>query len=337
MNSDDIVFVAGHTGMVGSAFVRKLTQKGFTRVIVRTRTELDLTCQRDVDQFFAKHRIRHVILAAAKVGGIYANMSQSAQFIYENLQIQNNIIHSAYRNGVKKLLFLGSSCIYPRQCPQPIREEYLLTGPLEPTNEAYAIAKIAGIKLCEHYYRQYGCNFISVMPTNLYGPEDNFDLETSHVLPALLRKFHEGKIAREAGAASTQKDDIAVTIWGSGQPRREFLHVEDAVEACLFVMKHVEADVLYAQGLSHLNIGSGEDMTIAELCRLIESVVGYQGPVVFDTEKPDGTPRKQLDVSRLHQLGWSHRISLEQGLRQTYRWYLQQLGKGALTERVVTK
>ena len=305
MRPDSSIFVAGHRGMVGSAIVRALRAAGFQNLLLRDRSELDLTRQQDVELFFAKARPSHVFLAAAKVGGILANDSSPAQFLRDNLAIQTNIIDAAYRHGTVKLLFLGSSCVYPRLAPQPIPEESLLSGPLEPTNEWYAIAKIAGIKMCEAYRRQYGFNAISAMPTNLYGPQDNFDLASSHVLPALLRKFHE---ASRAGASS-------VDVWGSGTPRREFLHVDDLAAACLFLMREFDA-------AGWINVGWGRDLSIAELAQLMARVVGFKGAIRFDTSKPDGTPRKLLDTSRMTALGWTPRIELEQGLRSTYEWYL---------------
>jgi len=301
--------------MVGSAICRRLEQAGAGVPITRTSAELDLTNQAAVDAFFAAERPEQVYLAAAKVGGIWANNTYPAEFIYQNLMIEANLIHAAYRHGVGRLLFLGSSCIYPRQAEQPMAEEALLTGVLEPTNEPYAIAKIAGIKLCESYNRQYGTDFRSVMPTNLYGPGDNFDLENSHVIPALLRKFHE---AKAAGAP-------LVEVWGTGRPRREFLHVDDMADACVFVMG-LEADVYRAHTqpmLSHINVGVGEDVSIRELAETVGAVVGYRGEIRFDTSKPDGTPRKLLDVSRLSGLGWRARIGLADGLAQTYDWYLR--------------
>jgi GDP-L-fucose synthase len=313
------IYVAGHRGMVGSALVRALEGAGHATLITRTHAELDLTDQAAVEAFFAKQRPTQVYLAAARVGGIHANDSYPAEFLYQNLLIEANIIHAAWRHGVERLLFLGSSCIYPRLAPQPMAEEALLTGPLEPTNDAYAIAKIAGIKLCESYNRQYGTDFRSVMPTNLYGPGDNFDLADSHVLPALIRKFHQ---ARLDGAAT-------VTVWGSGAPRREFLHVDDMAAACLHVMQ-LPADV-WRTGVdprcSHLNVGTGVDVTIAELARLVAEVVGFEGRLVFDPSKPDGTPRKQLDVSRLRALGWTARIELAEGVRRTYQWFLEHQGQ----------
>jgi GDP-L-fucose synthase len=313
------IYVAGHRGMVGSALVRALEGAGHATLITRTHAELDLTDQAAVEAFFAKQRPTQVYLAAARVGGIHANDSYPAEFLYQNLLIEANILHAAWRHGVERLLFLGSSCIYPRLAPQPMAEEALLTGPLEPTNDAYAIAKIAGIKLCESYNRQYGTDFRSVMPTNLYGPGDNFDLADSHVLPALIRKVHQ---ARLDGAAT-------VTVWGSGAPRREFLHVDDMAAACLHVMQ-LPADV-WRTGVdprcSHLNVGTGVDVTIAELARLVAEVVGFEGRLVFDPSKPDGTPRKQLDVSRLRALGWTARIELAEGVRRTYQWFLEHQGQ----------
>lgn len=305
MKHESKIFIAGHRGLVGSAIVRALEANGFTNLVTRTHRELDLTDQAAVAEFFKSERPEYVFLAAAKVGGIHANNTYPAEFIYINLQIQNNIIHNSYLSGVKKLCFLGSSCIYPKFAPQPMKEEYLLDGKLEPTNEPYAIAKIAGIEMCQAYNRQYGTDFISVMPTNLYGPNDNFDLQNSHVLPALIRKFVE---ARDAGAPS-------VTVWGTGKPRREFLHADDMAEACLFLMdRYDEGDMV--------NIGTGEDLTIKELSELIASVAGYTGAIEFDTTKPDGTPRKLLDVHKINSLGWKARISLPDGIKdmvETYR------------------
>jgi len=299
------IYVAGHRGLVGSAIVRQLEGEGYQDLILRTSSELDLRDQVATASFFQRERPDYVFLAAAKVGGIVANSSYPADFIYDNLMIQNNVIHASYQNGVTKLLLLGSSCIYPRLAPQPIREESLLTGPLEPTNEPYAIAKIAGIKMCQSYNRQYGTRFICGMPTNLYGPNDNFDLTTSHVLPALIRKFHEAKIAGEAG----------VTVWGSGTPYREFVHVDDVAQASLFLMERYE-------GWDPINIGSGQELTIGELAEKIGQVVGFRGEIRFDPSKPDGTPRKLCDVTKIHALGWQHRIDLEAGLKDTYAWYL---------------
>ncbi|HJV65063.1 MAG TPA: GDP-L-fucose synthase [Geomonas sp.] len=299
------IYVAGHRGLVGSGIVRELERQGYRNLLLKSSAELDLRDQGATAAFFKAERPQYVFLAAAKVGGIVANNSYPAEFIYDNLMIQNNVIHSCYQNGVVKLLVLGSSCIYPKLAPQPIREESLLTGPLEPTNEPYAIAKIAGIKMCQSYNRQYGTRFISAMPTNLYGPNDNFDLTTSHVLPALLRKFHEAKVA---GAEE-------VTVWGSGTPYREFIHVDDVAEASVFLMKNYE-------GWEPINVGSGVELTIKELALKIGEVVGFTGSIVFDASKPDGTPRKLCDVSKIHALGWQHRIDLETGLRDTYQWYL---------------
>ena len=312
------VFIAGHRGMVGSALVRHLSAVSNVELITRDRAELDLSRQSLVEQFFADESIDQVFLAAAKVGGILANRDYPADFIRENLQIETNVIHAAHQSGVSRLLFLGSSCIYPRLAEQPMKEESLLTGPLEPTNEPYAIAKIAGIRMCEAYHRQYGCDFRSVMPTNLYGPEDNFDLQSSHVLPALLRKFHE---AAQAG------DDTAV-VWGSGTPRREFLHVDDMASASCLVMQ-IDPEKFWSavpRRNSQVNIGCGEDVTIAVLAELIADVTGFRGTTVFDSSKPDGTPRKLLDVSRIRALGWAPRISLREGVQQTYAWMRQQLG-----------
>lgn len=308
MDKDAKIYVAGHRGLVGSALVRELARLGYRNLLLRESRELDLRNQADTLALFQGERPEYAFLAAAKVGGIAANNSFPADFIYDNLMIQNNVIHSAYLNGVKKLLLLGSTCIYPRLAPQPIREEALLTGPLEPTNEPYAIAKIAGIKLCQSYNRQYGTRFISAMPTNLYGPNDNFDLDSSHVLPALMRKFHEAKVS---GSPS-------VTVWGSGTPYREFVHVDDVARASLFLMERYE-------GWEPVNVGSGQELTIRELAEKIREVVGFTGEIVFDSSKPDGTPRKLSDVSRIHQLGWRHGIELMQGLRDTYAWYLGNL------------
>lgn len=300
------VYIAGHRGLVGSAIYRELEKKGYNNLIVRTSRELDLKKQEAVASFFAKEKPGYVFLAAAKVGGILANSTYPAEFIYENLMIQTNVIHQAYLNGVKKLLFLGSSCIYPKFAPQPMKEECLLTGELEPTNEPYAVAKIAGIKMCQSYNRQYGTSFISVMPTNLYGPGDNFDLETSHVLAALIRKFHEAKI--------NNRD--YVELWGTGTPKREFLFVDDLADVCLFLMKSYDSSEI-------INIGTGEDLTIKELAELIRKVVGYEGDIKWDSSKPDGTPRKLLDVSKLSNLGWKAKTGLEEGIRKTYDWYIK--------------
>jgi len=304
--TDAPVFIAGHTGLVGSALVRRWQAAGHAKLLLRRRSELDLSDQAAVELFFAAEKPAYVLLAAARVGGIHANDALPAEFLRDNLAIQTNVIDSAWRHGVRKLQFLGSSCIYPKYAPQPINEDSLLTGALEPTNEWYAIAKIAGLKMCAAYRRQYGFNAISVMPTNLYGPGDNFDLQNSHVLPALLRKFHEAKVA---GAAS-------VEIWGSGTPRREFMHVDDLADACLYLMQHHDSEQL-------INVGWGEDVSIAELAALVGRVVGYTGQLRFDTSKPDGTPRKLLDTRRLKALGWKPSIRLEDGVRSTYEWYLR--------------
>jgi len=310
------IFVAGHTGMVGSAIVRQLKKNGFSNLIIKSHVELDLINQKEVSKLFESEKPNYVINAAAKVGGIQANNTNRGQFIYENMMIQNNIIHSAHENKVKKLLFLGSSCIYPKLAPQPMKEEFLLTSELEQTNEPYAIAKIAGIKMCENYYRQYGDNFISVMPTNLYGVNDNFNLETSHVLPALIRKFHEAKM----------NNSEFVEVWGSGKPKREFLYVEDVADACVFLLENVNAADLYDEmKISHINIGCGEDLTISELVEIIASIVGFEGKIKYDSTKPDGTPRKLLDVSRLKSLGWEPSISLEEGIKLAYDWYLKNI------------
>lgn len=308
MNRSDRVYVAGHAGLVGSALTRRLKRDGYDNLLLRTHEELNLTDQAAVNTFFQTERPQYVVLAAARVGGIVANDTYPADFICENVQIQTNVIDAAYRNGAQRLLFLGSSCVYPRLAPQPIREEYLLTGPLEPTNEAYAIAKITGIKMCEAYRRQYGAGFFSVMPTNLYGPHDNFDLQNSHVLPALIRKFHEAKIT---GASR-------VVVWGSGSPRREFLHVDDLADALLFLLQRGDVVDL-------VNVGWGKDITIRELAELVRDVVGFTGAIEFDPSKPDGTPRKLLDTSQLAALGWSPRISLSQGIEQTYRWFTEHI------------
>lgn len=298
------IYVAGHRGLVGSAIVRRLKKDGFTNIITRTHQELDLTRQADVEHFFEEEKPAYVILAAAKVGGIYANDTYPADFIMKNLQIECNVIDAAYKNHVEKLLFLGSSCIYPRECPQPIKEEYLLSGYLEKTNEAYALAKIAGLKMCAFYNQQYGTDYISVMPCNLYGINDNFALENSHVLPALMRKFHEAKV----------KNEPTVTVWGSGKPLREFLNVDDLADACLYLMDHYKGNEFF-------NVGYGKEVTILELAQMIKKVTGFQGEIVMDSSKPDGTPRKLTDISRLAELGWQPKIDLEEGLRQTYEWY----------------
>jgi len=301
MNKIDKIYVAGHRGMVGSAIVRALQSEGYNNIVYKTSAELDLRNQAAVNDFFAQEKPQYVFLAAAKVGGIQANNIYRADFLYQNLMIEANIIHASYVNKVEKLLFLGSSCIYPKMAPQPLTEEYLLTGELEPTNEPYAIAKIAGIKLCESYRRQYGCNFISAMPTNLYGPNDNYDLNNSHVLPALLRKFHTAK----------QNGDSEVTVWGSGKPMREFLYVDDLAEACLFLMREYN-------GEEWMNVGTGKDVTIGELAQTIKKITGFDGELVFDASKPDGTPRKLMDVSRLEKAGWKYKVELEDGIRKVY-------------------
>ncbi|VVB94122.1 GDP-L-fucose synthase [uncultured archaeon] len=311
MNKNSRIFIAGHRGMAGSAIKRKLESRGYTNLVYRTRGELDLTNQQAVNEFFRSQRPEYVFLAAAKVGGIMANSTYPAEFIYENLMIEANVIHAAYVNGVKKLLFLGSSCIYPRLAPQPLKEEYLLTGELEVTNEAYAIAKIAGIRMCKHYNQQYETNFISVMPTNLYGPNDNYDLKTSHVMAALIRKFHEAK----------KNNEPEVTVWGTGNPRREFLHVDDMADACIFLMeKYTFSDIG-----EFVNIGIGEDLTIRELADLIKDIVGYDGKIVYDHSKPDGTPQKLLDVTKLHRLGWKAGIQLKDGIEMVYREYIHKI------------
>lgn len=353
MNKDSRIYVAGHRGLVGSAIYRRLKKEGFSNIITRTHKELDLLRQSDVEAFFDSERPEYVFIAAAKVGGIAANNSYPADFIYENIVIESNIIHVSHNTSVKKLLFLGSSCIYPRECPQPMKEEYLLSGKLEPTNEPYAIAKIAGIKMCQSYNRQYGTNFVSVMPTNLYGPGDDFDLETSHALPALIRKVQEAKVRSakrlegrggrlEAEKAEgrrvevrgerveAQKEDASnlkrsdpqtlsgnyVTVWGTGSPRREFLHVDDLADACVFIMNHYD-------GSEIINIGVGKDISITELVSMIKEIVGFDGEIAFDSSKPDGTPQKLLDISKLEALGWRAKISLREGIKQTYQWYLE--------------
>lgn len=328
MDKNAKIYVAGHRGLVGSAIVRRLEKAGYGNLVLRASSELDLRDQPSVASFFQAERPKYVFLAAARVGGIVANSARPAEFIYDNLMIQSNVIHHAWLSGVGKLLFLGSTCIYPRLAPQPIREEYLLTGPLEPTNEAYAIAKIAGIKMCHSYNRQYGARFLAAMPTNLYGPNDNFDLKSSHVLPALIRKFHEAKVRQGSGIG----DREPVVIWGTGAPFREFLHVDDLADACMFLMDLPDDvfDALLGSGPHSplpglINVGSGEEISIRELALLVKRVVGYDGDIVFDTSKPDGTPRKLSDVSRLHGLGWRHKTGLEEGLRMTYEWYLKGL------------
>ena len=362
MNKDSRIYIAGHLGMVGSAILRNLKQKGYSNFVLRTQQELDLVSQVDTDTFFRDEKPEYVIDAAARVGGIVANNTYRAQFIYDNLMIQNNLIHSAWKHGVKKLLFLGSSCIYPRLAPQPLKEAYLLTGPLEFTNEPYAIAKIAGIKMCESYYRQYGSNFISVMPTNLYGPNDNFDLENSHVLPALIRRFHLAKCLMEGdwdsiskdfsrhpttqGIASETRDSISkaltklgisgglsrdgvplsipvqVTLWGTGTPLREFMHVDDMAAACIHLVETVDADTLYGRlGCTHVNIGTGSEISIGGLAKMVAEIVGYKGDIRWDSSKPDGTPRKLMDVSLLEKLGFRYSIKLEEGIGSVYAWY----------------
>ncbi len=369
-SKDAKIYVAGHTGLVGSAILKNLKSKGYKNFILKTHAELDLTDSQAVEAFFQKEKPEYVFLAAAKVGGIVANNKYRADFIYENLMIQNNVIHQSYKHGIKKLLFLGSTCIYPKNCPQPIKEEYLLTGELEYTNEPYAIAKIAGIKMCESYNLQYGTNFISVMPTNLYGPNDNFDLEKSHVLPALMRKIHLGKALEnqdwetvrkdlnrlpienidgsanedeilkilEKYGVTRKKDQVSIEIWGTGKPRREFLWSEDMADACVFVMEHVDFDDLVNQlkksdkdnkpleiRNTHINIGTGEDISIKDLAYLIKQKIGFQGDFYFNTQKPDGTFRKLTDPSKLNSLGWKHRVDLEEGIERLYTWYLKQL------------
>ena len=301
MNKTDKIYLAGSRGLVGSAIKRKLLKEGFTNIVERTSAQLNLVNQQDVNDFFETEKPDYVFLAAAKVGGIMANNTYRGMFIYENLMIQNNVIHASYVNNVKKLMFLGSSCIYPKLAPQPLKEEYLLSGYLEETNEPYAIAKIAGIKMCENYRRQYNCNFISVMPTNLYGPNDNYNLNNSHVLPALIRKFHEAR----------EKNLPSVEMWGTGSPLREFLHADDLGDACVYLMQHYE-------GEQHVNVGTGTDLSIKDLALLIKKIVGYEGEIKHDLSKPDGTPRKLMDVSYLHSLGWKHTIDLEEGIRLVY-------------------
>ncbi|PWV53540.1 GDP-L-fucose synthase [Chitinophaga sp. S165] len=310
MERHNKIYVAGHRGMVGSAIVRRLEKEGFGNIVTRTSAELDLRDQAATAAFFEKEKPDYVFLAAAKVGGIVANNTYRAEFLYENLMIQSNIIHSAYQQGVKKLMFLGSSCIYPKMAPQPLKEEYLLTGLLEPTNEPYAIAKIAGIKMCDAYRAQYGCNFISVMPTNLYGPNDNYDLNNSHVLPALLRKFHEAKVQGSA----------QVVVWGTGSPLREFLHADDMADACFFIMQNYNEEGL-------VNVGIGKDLSIKELAIMIKDIVGYEGELVFDISKPDGTPRKLMDVSKLNSLGWKAGIDLKAGISSVYQELLKTVWK----------
>ena len=306
MNTNDKIYVAGHRGMVGSAITRKLQQEGYTRLVQRTSSEVDLRDQQAVNDLFQKEKPAYVFLAAAKVGGILANNTYRAEFIYDNLMIQENIIHASWRNGVKKLLFLGSSCIYPKLAPQPLKEEYLLTGELEYTNEPYAIAKIAGIKTCDAYREQYGCDFISVMPTNLYGPNDNYDLEKSHVLPALIRKIHEAKVNNKP----------SVVLWGTGTPRREFLHADDLADACFFLMQNFSEP-------GFINIGTGEDIPIKDLALMIKDIIGYKGSIEHDLSKPDGTPRKLMDVSKLNRLGWKAQTGLREGIEKVYKEFLK--------------
>ncbi|MEO8256956.1 MAG: GDP-L-fucose synthase [Acidobacteriota bacterium] len=301
------IFVAGHRGLVGSAVMRRLAAAGCGNLLTATREQLDLRDQAAVNYWFRANRPEYVFLVAGTVGGILANSTRPAEFLYDNMMIHGTVVHAAHLYGVRRLLYLGSSCIYPRDCPQPMKEEYLLSGPLEPTNEAYALAKIAGIKLCQSYRTQYGCDFIAAMPTNLYGPQDNFDLTSSHVLPALMRKFHDAKVAG--------RDEVV--IWGTGTPRREFLHVDDLADACLFLMEHYDA-------AEHINVGTGEDLSIRELADMVRQIVHPAARLVFDSDKPDGTPKKLLDVSRLHQLGWRHAIELRQGIADTYEWFVGQ-------------
>lgn len=305
MEKNSKIYVAGHKGLVGSALVRNLEAKGYTNIIGRTFEELNLTIQADVNKFFEEEKPEYVILAAARVGGIHANNTYPAEFIYDNLMIQNNVIKAAHDYGVKKLLFLGSTCIYPKLAPQPIKEEYLLTGALEETNEAYAIAKIAGLEMCKFFKRQYGDNFISCMPTNLYGPNDNFDLQSSHVLPALIRKFHEAKVNNQP----------TVEVWGTGTPLREFIYVDDMADACIFLMENYD-------GEQHVNIGTGEEVSIRQLAETVKDVVGFEGELVFNTNMPDGTPRKLTVVEKLHGLGWKHKVSLSEGIKEAYDWFL---------------
>lgn len=317
MQIDAKIFVAGHRGMVGSAIVRALQEAGYNNLLLRSRTKLDLCNQSAVETFFREHRPEYVFLAAARVGGIIANSNYKGEFIHDNLMIQNNIIHSSWVNGVKRLLFLGSTCIYPKFAPQPMKEEHLLTGPLEPTNDAYAIAKIAGICQCRSYNQQYGTRYLSAMPNNLYGPNDNFDLKKSHVLPAMIRKFHEAKL----------RGDASVTIWGTGTPLREFLQVDDLAAACVFLMNldDTRYDALLNDPVAPalINVGSGQEISIRDLALLVQDVVGFNGTLVFDTDKPDGTPRKLADSSRIHELGWRHRVELRDGIAGAYKWFLE--------------
>ncbi|WP_395166998.1 GDP-L-fucose synthase family protein [Francisella salimarina] len=346
MHKDSKIYVAGHRGLVGSAIIKNLQSRGYTNLVLRTHAELDLTNQKAVEDFFKVERPEYVILAAAKVGGIVANNTYRAEFIYDNIQIQNNVIHQSYVNGVKKLLFLGSTCIYPKEAPQPMPEDCLLTSPLEYTNEPYAIAKIAGIKMCESYNLQYGTNFISVMPTNLYGPNDNFDLEKSHVLPALIRKIHLAKLLNEGKTEQVLLDlkvnsieearqylskfgvdESFVEIWGTGKPRREFLYSEDMADACVFLLENRDFKDTYSKDAkeirnTHINIGTGVDISIRELAELIKGIVGFKGELKFNADKPDGTMVKLTDPSKLHSLGWKHNVELEEGVKRVYNWYL---------------
>jgi len=317
MDKNAKIYIAGHLGMVGSAVLRRLKNEGYDNFIFRTHKELDLINQNEVTQFFNEEKPEIVFIAAAKVGGIQANNSYRGQFLYENLMIQTNILHVAHKVGVEKLLFFGSACIYPRNAPQPIKEEYLLSNYLEFTNEPYAIAKIAGIKLCENYYRQYGSNFISVMPNNLYGPNDNFDLKKSHVLPALIRKFHEAKVTKNE----------SVEVWGSGNPFREFLHVDDLADASFYLMNELDPEELYENNISHINIGTGEEFSIKELAYIIKDIIQYEGEIRFNSNYPDGTPRKLLDISRINGMGWKSKIKLEIGIKSVYNWYKNMLNE----------
>ena len=359
MDKDSKIYIAGHKGMVGSAILRNLKSKGYKNFFLASHTKYDLINQKTVSGFFKKELPEYVIDAAAKVGGIMANNTYRAQFIYDNLMIQNNLIHTAYKFWVKKLLFIGSSCIYPRNCPQPMKEEYLLTGELEPTNEPYAIAKIAGIKMCENYYRQNGCNFISVMPSNLYGENDNFNLETSHVIPALIRKFHLAKCLKNDDWDLIRKDlnkypinridgssdkssilevlrnhgikfsnrnyQISIEVWGSGIAMREFLYVDDCADAIIYLMENLNANDLQNMGISHINIGNGQEISISDLVKLVSKIVEYNGKIIFDKSKPDGMLQKVLDVSRLHSLGWKYKTELETGIRKSYEWYIHNI------------
>lgn len=313
MNTGSKIYLAGHDGMVGSAILRELKSKGYNNIITRSLSELDLRRQKDVEEYFNSEKPEIVIIAAARVGGIVANNTYRAEFLYDNIMIEANLIHAAHQIGVEKLLFLGSSCIYPKNAPQPLKEEYLLTDILEPTNEPYAIAKITGIKLCENYYRQYGDNFFSVMPTNLYGPHDNFNLQTSHVLPALIRKFHEAK----------SQNSPTVTVWGTGKVFREFLYVQDMANACVELLISINAEDIYRQGISHINIGTGKDLTISDLADLISEITQYSGEIIYDESKPDGVYKKLLDVTRLHKLGWHEKTPLREGIDRAYKWFLE--------------